>query len=76
MRAKIAELAKSNNRSMNAEIVARLEASLEHRLLPIPEPEKMQAILVEMIAQAIKSDVVEKAIDESLKVKRKAMGLK
>ena len=31
MRPKIAELAKSNNRSMNAEIVSRLEESLEPR---------------------------------------------
>jgi len=29
MRAKIAELSKANNRSMNAEIIARLQASLD-----------------------------------------------
>lgn len=34
MRARIAELAKTNNRSMNAEIVARLQQSLEQEHRP------------------------------------------
>ena len=64
MRARIAELAKANNRSMNAEIVARLEASFENRLLPMPDPEKFEAMLTEALARAIKSGTVIGAINE------------
>lgn len=47
MRARIAEAAKSNNRSMNAEIVARLEESLardDHKRSLAPDPEELAEI--------------------------------
>lgn len=47
MRARVAEAAKANNRSMNAEIVARLEASLAqdaYRQSIAPDPEEIAEI--------------------------------
>lgn len=71
MRARIAEVAKTNSRSMNAEIVARLEASFENKVLPMPDPQKFEAMLSEALAKAIDSGALMEAIEKSIKFRQK-----
>lgn len=57
MRDKIAEAAKANNRSMNAEIVARLQDSFEERSVASPRL-KANADTIALEIEAIAAEVV------------------
>lgn len=65
MRDRIAEAAKANNRSMNAEIVARLEASFEFPMLSPADQEKMMALFDHMLARALESGTIAAKLDPS-----------
>lgn len=59
MRDQIAEAAKANNRSMNAEIVARLEATFDGSLLTIPQAQD----LASKVAEQVTDQVIARIID-------------
>lgn len=58
MREKIAEAAKANNRSMNAEIVDRLQTSFSQERMPVPpgaDSEKFIEALATRLAEKLKN---------------------
>lgn len=66
-REKIATTAKENNRSMNAEIVARLEESFKHDAGSIADYEKtVQKMLFNVMANLHKEGVQIEVIDEAM----------
>lgn len=66
-REKIATTAKENNRSMNAEIVARLEESFKHDAGSVADYEKtVQKMLFNVMANLHKEGVQIEVIDEAM----------
>lgn len=66
MRPRIAESAKANGRSMNAEIVARLEASFSPLSLQVPSNEKLEAMFSEAFLKMIESGTLMEAVNKAL----------
>ena len=73
MRETIADIAERNNRSMNAEIVDRLSASLEADKIGVSQID-FQASLLDVVTQ-IKDDLrdeIRKEVQEAMRLKKQA----